>query len=75
MNAIDTEAPLLDRMIAARQLSVPDAATLRRDRLPLSTEEEVLRWLAREYDLPWMPLDDITPEREVLSLFPARILL
>ena len=71
--------PLLDRMIAARQLSLTDAAMLERQSAngkPIAhSEDEILRWLAREYDLGFTTLDDIEPDRELLSLFPARALL
>ncbi|HTI98581.1 MAG TPA: GspE/PulE family protein, partial [Dongiaceae bacterium] len=69
---------LLDRMIAARQLSVPDAESLvQQDRLGTAcrSEEDVLRWLAQEYGLTYTTLDDVEPDRQLLSLFPARILL
>ncbi len=72
--------PLLDRMVAARQLSVTDAAVLSRQNesgagQAVQEEADVLKWLAREYDLAFTTLDDIEPDRELLSLFPARILL
>jgi general secretion pathway protein E/type IV pilus assembly protein PilB len=38
-------------------------------------EEEILRWLAGEYGLDFTTLDDVDPDRQLLSLFPARILL
>ena len=66
---------LLDRMIAARQLSSIDAESLARAPSPVKTEEEVLRWLAKEYGLAYTTLDDVDPDRQLLSLFPARILL
>ena len=70
---------LLAKMVSARQLSSADAETLARQHAsrnqPLPTEAEVLQWLAREYDLGFTPLDDIEPDRQLLSLFPARILL
>jgi hypothetical protein len=66
---------LLDRMIAARQLSSMDAESLARASSPLKTEEDVLRWLAREYGLAFTALDDLEPDRQLLSLFPARLLL
>lgn len=71
---------LLDRMVAARQLAAADAATLLRQnpggtQAPLREEADVLRWLAREYDLAYTTLEDVEPDRELLSLFPARILL
>jgi type II secretion system protein E len=66
---------LLDRMIAARQLSSIDAGSLARVKPPVQTEEEVLRWLAAEYGLAYTTLEDLEPDRQLLSLFPARILL
>ncbi|MDE3066145.1 MAG: type II/IV secretion system protein [Verrucomicrobiota bacterium] len=67
--------PLLERMIAARQLSAADAEALAASKLVLRGEEDVLRWLAGEYDLAYTTLDDVEPDRQLLSLFPARILL
>ncbi len=72
--------PLLDRMVAARQLSLLDAAELARPGQPgrqpaLQTEDDVLRWLAAEYDLTYTTLEEVEPDRQLLSLFPARILL
>jgi len=70
---------LLDQMVAARQLSPGDARSLARQveagRVTVRSEEEVLRWLAGEYSLEFTTLDEIEPDKEVLSLFPARILL
>lgn len=66
---------LLERMVESKQLSSQDAALLRNEKGSFSTEEDVLRWLATEYNLQFSPLDDVDPDREVLSLFPARILL
>ena len=67
--------PLLDRMVAARQLSSIDAEAVARVMPPVKTEEDVLRWLAAEYGLAYTTLDDLEPDRQLLSLFPARILL
>jgi len=64
---------LLERMVASRQLSSLDAVALAK--LNLSSEEEILRWLANEYGLGFTTLDDVEPDRQLLSLFPARILL
>ncbi len=64
---------LLERMVASRQLSSLDAAVLAK--LNLSSEEAVLRWLATEYGLGYTTLEDVEPDRQLLSLFPARILL
>jgi type II secretory ATPase GspE/PulE/Tfp pilus assembly ATPase PilB-like protein len=82
----ETSAPtsalnqLLDKMVAAKQLSAIDAKDLARQNKPgengtTLTEEDVLRWLAKEYGLSYTTLDDIEPDRQLLSLFPARILL
>lgn len=75
-----TSNQLLDKMVAAKQLSAIDAKDLARQRQPgengkTLTEEDVLRWLAKEYGLSYTTLDDIEPDRQLLSLFPARILL
>src|SRR6266481_3877913 len=69
---------LLDRMLQAKQLSAMDAETLARQPKAngrLRSEEDVLRWLAKEYDVAYASLDDIEPDKQVLSLFPARLLL
>jgi hypothetical protein len=45
--------PLLDQMVAAKQLSATDADLLLRQKsgAALKSEEDVLRWLAKEYGL------------------------
>ena len=40
-----------------------------------TTEEDVLQWLAHEYGLPFTRLENVEPDRSILSRFPARILL
>src|SRR5437899_2557808 len=84
MNAVESSAPplneLLERMVANRQLSASDARALAAHaggigNVPVRSEEEVLRWLAKEYGLAFTALEDVEPDKEVLSLFPARILL
>jgi type II secretion system protein E len=67
--------PLLDRMVAGKQLSSIDTKSLADAKPPVQTEEDVLRWLAQEYGLAFTTLDDVEPDRQLLSLFPARILL
>jgi type II secretion system protein E len=72
--------PLLDKMVAAKQLSAIDAKSLAGPNPPgvastIATEEDVLRWLAAEYGVAYTTLDDVDPDRQLLSLFPARILL
>ena len=66
---------LLDRMVVARQLSAIDAKALALAKPSVQTEEDVLRWLADEYGLAYTTLEDVEPDRQLLSLFPARILL
>ncbi len=71
---------LLGRMVEAKQLSSTDADTLARQgrngskSIPQS-EEDILRWLAKEYDVAYTALDEVEPDRQLLSLFPARVLL
>ena len=72
-STVQGSSELLGRMVASRQLSAFDAETLAP--LNLQTEEEILRWLANEYGLGFTSLDDVEPDRQLLSLFPARILL
>ena len=71
---------LLEKMVAARQLSAPDAQSLARlvrggSSALIRSEEDVLRWLAKEYGVPFNSLEGVEPDKQVLSLFPARILL
>ena len=66
---------LCERMISARQLSSLDAAAVAQLRPQPQTEEDVLRWLAGEYGLRFTTLEEVEPDRQLLSLFPARILL
>ena len=72
---IQENQTLLERMVASKQLSVIDAESLRHVKTSVKTEDEVLRWLAQEYGLAYTTLDDVEPDRELLSLFPARLLL
>src|SRR4026207_1031886 len=71
---------MLDRMVAGRQLSALDAKHLAsqppdKGNGSVATEETILRWLAHEYGLTFTTLEDIEPDRQLLSLFPAPILL
>jgi type II secretion system protein E len=71
---------LLEKMVAGRQLSAVDAKHLASQQagsgeVAVESEENILRWLAREYGLNYTTLEDIDPDRQLLSLFPARILL
>ena len=70
---------LLTKMIEGKQLSPQDAELLveqcqRGTRPAMKAEDEVLRWLADEYHLTYNALDEVEPDRQLLSLFPARIL-
>jgi general secretion pathway protein E/type IV pilus assembly protein PilB len=70
----------LDQMVEARQLTSTDVSILNQQirsgsQQPVVSEDDVLRWLAKEYDLGFTSLDDVEPDRELLSLFPARVLL
>ena len=70
---------LIEKMVETKQLSALDARGLlnpsgSKDGA-LKTEADILQWLAREYGLSFTTLEDIDPDRELLSLFPARILL
>jgi general secretion pathway protein E/type IV pilus assembly protein PilB len=70
---------LLDKMVASKQLSAIDAKCLFNANAGAESrvqkEEEILQWLAREYGLSYTNLEDIELDRQLLSLFPARILL
>ena len=61
---------LLDRMVAARQLSSIDAESVALVAPAVKTEEDVLRWLANEYGLAYTTLEDLEPDRQLLSCFP-----
>jgi general secretion pathway protein E/type IV pilus assembly protein PilB len=77
----DTLKPLLDRMVEAKQLSAIDADAITRQAgkgaasSSAQSEDDILRWLAAEYAVAYTALDDVEPDRQLLSLFPARILL
>ena len=73
---------LLNEMVMARQISTGDAQTLwheaqRTQTAPATVENEtdILRWVAREYDVAFIDLEELEPEKQVVSLFPARVLL
>ena len=70
---------LLKKMVEDRQLSATDAETLARlcadGSKTIQSEEDVLRWLASEYGVAYTDLENVELDRELLSLFPARILL
>ena len=70
---------LLDRMVEARQLSTLDADAVTRQAregaASSQSEDSILQWLATEYGVAYTALEDVEPDRQLLSLFPARILL
>src|ERR1700733_7042033 len=77
--AAPQDPSLLDRMVEAKQLSLADAGILSKAAKGkpdlIQSEDNVLRLLAHEYHLNFTNLDNIEPDRELLSLFPARVLL
>ena len=86
MNQLGTEpasgarhSPLVERMLAAGQLSGVDADALgqmaRDGAAAPDSEEAVLQWLATEYGLAYTSLENVAPERPLLARFPARLLL
>ena len=67
-------------MVESRKLSASDAellAKLQGDGADGSfdSEPEILRWLAQEYAVSYSDLEQVEVEKEVLRLFPARLLL
>jgi general secretion pathway protein E/type IV pilus assembly protein PilB len=70
---------LLTRMISGKQLTESDARSFLQQEAATSpeelTEDKVLRWLARDYGVGYTPLDEVEPDKQVISLFPARLLL
>ena len=68
----------MKHMIDAGQIPARDAEAFLKGRNGADeapSEEEVLKWVAREYGVSYTELVDIKPDRELLSLFPARMLL
>jgi len=71
---------LLARMVTSKQLSAGDAHILAQYKdsdhpIDLQSEAEILQWLAKEYSVAFTSLEEVEPDKQVLSLFPARILL
>ena len=71
---------LLQLMVESRQLSASDAEWLAKKQGDgaegsFDSEPEILRWLAQEYAVSYSDLEQVEVEKEVLSLFPARLLL
>ncbi len=66
---------LVAKMTESNQLSVIDAGVLERacaaGKARAGTEEEVLLWLAGEYNLAYEPLDKLEPDRALLGRFPG----
>jgi general secretion pathway protein E/type IV pilus assembly protein PilB len=67
---------VFQRLVADQQLPHADAVSLTRSQPTQTwTEETVLRWVAREYGVEFSSLDAVQPDKDVLGLFPARLLL
>ena len=80
MAAIPAIAPLPDllaQMVADRQLGDADARAYLAQTTDGSalSETDTLQWLATEYELNYTDLENVQPDRELLALFPARLLL
>ena len=71
---------LLNQMVESRQLSASDANWLIKQKSngaegSYESETEILQWLAEEYSVSFSDLENLDISKEVLSLFPARLLL
>jgi general secretion pathway protein E/type IV pilus assembly protein PilB len=71
---------LLQRLVDGRSFSALDAEKLAalptsESQANLSSEENALRWLAKEYGLEFSSLETLEIDKGVVSLFPARILI
>jgi len=68
---------LLEQMIQEKRLSKPDAELFQKSGNANEelNEVDVLQWLASEYQVSFTQLEEVDLDRELLSLFPARILL
>ena len=71
---------LLKQMVESRQLSAPDAKWLMKHQgsgaeTCYESETEILQWLAEEYSVAFSELENLEISKEVLGLFPARLLL
>lgn len=64
-------------MIVDRQLTATDSQAFLGQHGATAdlSEESVLHWLAAEYGVGFVTLDEVEPDKQVLSLFPARLLL
>ena len=70
---------LLAGMTSGQQLSEADAQALARQcergQCQVTSEDDALRWLAGEYGLDFTGLEGLSPDRQLLARFPARLLL
>ena len=71
---------LLNQMVESRQLSASDAKWLMKQKGsgaegPYESETEILQWLSEEYSVSFSDLENLEISKEVLGLFPARLLL
>lgn len=71
---------LVDQLLENRSLTGLDADRIKNQANGLSSatfgsEEDILRWVAGEYGVPFSDLDSVQIDNELLKLFPARILI
>ena len=71
---------LLQRLVDGRSFSALDAEKLAalptsESQASLSSEENALQWLAKEYGLEFTSLETLEIDKDAISLFPARILI
>ena len=70
--SVQSASALFARMLEGHQLSAIEVETLQRleatGERHFESEDEVLQWLAEEYDLGYTPLDNVSPDRQLLAL-------
>ena len=68
----------VEGLVAAGQVAPPDAARLRTALArvpPGSIEREALKWVAREYGVPFTDLSAFQPDLSLVAEFPPRVML
>ena len=71
---------LLQRLVEGRSISALDAERIAslpasESQVNVSSEGSTLQWLAKEYGLEFTSLEALEIDKDVLSMFPARILI
>ncbi len=71
---------LVDQLLESRSLTGLDADRIKNQPNGLSSsnfgsEKDILKWVAEEYGVPFSDLDSVHIDKDVLKLFPARILI